>query len=477
MGIQNIKSLNGTETSIDNAVVEAFQAGLRGTIVTQDSDDYDSIRSLWNGLIDKRPTLIVRCSGAGDVVDTVNFAREHGLLVAVRGGGHNVAGNAMCDGGLVIDLSEMNSVHVNPTLRRARVGGGALLGDVDRETQAFGLAAPFGVVSLTGVAGLTLCGGIGWLRRKHGMACDALVSVDIVTADGRLITASETENAELFWGVRGGGGNFGVVTSFEFELFPVGPMVTFCAPFYRLDKNATDIMRDWRDFMDKAPEDISSQCLFWSIPPIPQFPEELHGTPVVVTPAVHSGSLEEGERLTQPLRELGEPILDLSGPAPYAMVQTAFDPVFEKGARRNYWKSLYVDTCSDDVIDMVVSRALNRPDQWSLIAFWHLGGAMNRVDPSATALGERKANFLYSLDIAWTDPSGDEAAIAWTRDAWQEMMPHSRGGSYLNFPGQGEEGQALLRASYGNDNYNRLVKLKRKFDPDNLFRLNQNIET
>ena len=254
------------------------------------------------------------------------------------------------------------------------------------------------------------------------MASDALVSVDIVTADGRLITASETENTELFWGLRGGGGNFGVVTSFEFELYPVGPMVTFCAPFYRLDENAKDIMKGWRDFMLNAPEDISSQCLFWTIPPIPEFPEELHGIPVIITAAVHCGSLEDGERLTQPLRELGKPILDLSGPAPYCMVQTGFDPVFEKGARRNYWKSLYVDSCSEPVIDLVVSRALNRPDPWSLIAFWHLGGAMNRVDPSATALGERKANFLYSLDIAWTDPSADEAAIAWTRDAWQEMM-------------------------------------------------------
>lgn len=475
MDTQTFTSLDGAEISIDATIVETLISGLRGTVVTQDSDEYDATRQLWNGAIDKRPALIIRCSGAGDVADAVNFAREHGILLATKGGGHNVAGNAMCDGGLVIDLSEMNDVYVNPTTRRARVAGGALLGDVDRETQAFGLAAPFGIVSLTGVAGLTLCGGIGWLRRKHGMAVDALVSVDIVTADGKLITASETENSDLFWGVRGGGGNFGVVTSFEFELYPIGPMVTFCAPFYRFDENAKDIMRGWRDFMDTAPDEISSSCLFWTIPPLPGFPEELHGIPVVITPALHTGSLEDGARLTQPLRELGEPILDLSGPAPYAGVQTAFDAVFEKGARQNYWKSLYVDSCTEDVMDLAISRAQSRPDPWSLIAFWHLGGAMNRVDPSATALGERRANYLYSLDIAWSDPSDDDTAIAWTRDAWQEMMPHSRGGSYLNFPGQGEEGGKLLRASYGSDNYDRLVKLKRAVDPGNLFRLNQNI--
>ena len=470
-----VGTLEGSDGLLDGDAVEKFRSGLRGPSFTAGDDGYDEARVIWNGSVDKRPALIARCSGVADVIDAVNFAREHDLLLAVRGGGHNVAGNAMCDGGLVVDLSTINDVRVDPTARRAHVGGGALLGDVDRETQAFGLATPLGIVSLTGVAGLTLCGGLSWLRRNHGMACDALVSVEMVTADGNFVTASKTENPDLFWGVRGGGGNFGVVTSFEFELFPVGPMVTLCAPFYRLDDSAGGIMRRWRDFMAEAPEDISSNCLFWSVPAHPNFPEELQGIPVVITAAVHTGATEDGERLLQPLRELGEPILDLSGPVPYCGVQAAFDPLFGKAERQNYWKSLYVDTLDDDVIERVVARAHDRPDPWSLIVFWHLGGAMNRVDPAETALGERSASYLYSLDISWTDPADNDSAIAWTRDAWAEMKPFSRGGSYLNFPGQGEEGETLLRASYGSANYDRLVELKTKYDPSNLFRLNQNI--
>jgi FAD/FMN-containing dehydrogenase len=429
---------------------------------------------IWNGSADKRPKIIAQCVGAADVIDAVNFARKHDLLVAVRGGGHNVAGNAVCDGGIVIDLSLMNGVRVDPAARRARAGGGAILGDVDRETQAFGLAAPLGVVSLTGIGGLTLCGGMGWLRRKHGMACDALVSVDVVTADGEFLTANETENPDLFWAVRGGGGNFGVVTSFEYELYPVGPMVTLCAPFYPLE-NGADILRRWRDFMADAPEEFASNLLIWSIPAHPNFPTELHGTPVVIAAGVHTGTLEEGERVIQPLRELGEPVLDLSGPAPYAGVQSAFDPLFLKGERLNYWKSLYLDSLDDRAIDLIIARANDRPSPWALIAVWHLDGAVNRVDPGKTALGERSAPYLFSLDTSWTDPADNDSAIAWTRDAWAEMKPFSRGGAYLNFPGQGEEGEALLRASYGDTNYDRLVEIKTKYDPTNLFRLNQNI--
>ena len=468
-------TLSGSETLLEGAAVEEFRGGLRGSSLLAVDAGYDEARVIWNGSTDKRPAIIVQCSGTADVIDAVDFARQHDLLVAVRGGGHNVAGNAICDGGIVIDLSAMNGVRVDLTAQRVRAEGGCTLGDVDRETQAFGLAAPLGVVSLTGIAGLTLCGGLGWLRRKHGMACDALVSVDVVTADGKFVTASETENPDLFWAVRGGGGNFGVVTSFEYELYPVGPTVTLCAPFYPLTDGAGDIMRRWRDFMAEAPEDISSSCLFWSIPAHPNFPEELQGTPVVITAAVHSGALEDGERLMQPLRGLGEPVLDLSGPIPYNGVQTAFDPLFVKGERLNYWKSLYLDRLDDEAIRRIVARAHDRPNPWALIAFWHLGGAMNRVDPAATALGVRDAAYLYSLDTSWTDHADDARAIAWTREAWAEMQDYSRGGTYLNFPGQGEEGEKLMRASYGDANYERLVEIKTKYDPANMFRLNQNI--
>ena len=475
MGGLQIATIEGSKAVLSEASLDEFRGRLRGPSLLADDLGYDEARAIWNGSTDRHPAIIVQCSGTADVIDAVNFAREHKILIAVRGGGHNVAGNAVCDGGLVIDLSLMNGVRVDQAARTARAGGGALLGDVDRETQAFGLAAPLGVVSLTGVAGLTLCGGLGWLRRKHGMACDALKAVDIVTANGALLTASKTENPDIFWGVRGGGGNFGVVTSFEFELYPVGPTVTLCAPFYPLNDGAGDILRRWRDFIAEAPEDISSSCLFWSIPAHPNFPEELHGTPVVITAAVHTGALEDGERLIQPLRDLGTPVLDLSGPVPYIHVQAAFDPLFAKGERQNYWKSLYLDTLDDDAIGRIVARGLTRPNPWSLIALWHLGGAMNRVDPAETALGERSAPYLYSLDTSWTDPADNESAIAWTRSAWAEMNPFSRGGAYLNFPGQGEEGEALLRASYGSANYDRLVALKTKYDPANLFRLNQNI--
>jgi FAD/FMN-containing dehydrogenase len=460
---------------LSEETVSAFVTGLRGPCFTASDPGYEDARVIWNGFTDRRPAIIARCTGAADVIDAVNVAREHDLLVAVRGGGHNVAGNAVCDGGIVIDLTSMNGVRVDLAARTVRAGGGAILGDVDRETQAFGLAVPLGVVSLTGIGGLTLCGGLGWLRRKYGMSCDALVSVDVVTADGKFITASKEENADLFWAMRGGGGNFGVVTSFEYRLYPVGPIVTLCAPFYRLGDDAPGIVRRWTDFMATAPEDISSNCLFWSIPHHPAFPGELHGTPVVITAAVHSGALEEGEQLLRPLRQIGEPILDLSGQVPFIGVQAAFDPLFAKGERRNYWKSLYLDRIDGEGIDRIVARAHNRPNPWSLIALWHLGGAMNRVDPSDTALGVRDALYLYSLDTSWTDHADDERAIGWTRDAWAEMRDYSNGASYLNFPGQGEEGETLLRASYGSDNYNRLVEIKTKYDPTNMFRLNQNI--
>lgn len=463
------------KVNLSEETFSAFTANVRGACLTAEDERYEEARIIWNGSADKHPALIVQCKGAADVIDAVNLAREHDLLVAVRGGGHNVAGNAVCDDGLVIDLSAMNGVRVDLKAKTVRAEGGCTLGDVDRETQAFGLAAPLGVVSQTGIGGLTLCGGLGWLRRKHGMACDAVISVDIVTADGNLLTANPNENADLYWAVRGGGGNFGVVTSFEYQLYPVGPTVTLCAPFYRLDDKAADILRAWKGFMATAPEEISSQFLFWSIPQHSMFPDELHGTPFVLPAAVHTGDPEEAEEVLKPLRELAQPILDLSGPLPYATVQTAFDPLFLKGDRLNYWKSLYLDRIDDAGIARIVRRAHDRPSPWSLIAFWHLGGAMNRVDPGDTALGVRNANYLYSLDTSWTDHSDDEHAISWTRDAWSEMQEYSNGGAYLNFPGQGEEGETLLRASYGSDNYDRLVEIKTKYDPSNMFRMNQNI--
>jgi FAD/FMN-containing dehydrogenase len=316
---------------------------------------------------------------------------------------------------------------------------------------------------------------LGWLRRKYGLSCDALVSADVITADGVLITASASQNSDLFWGLRGGGGNFGIVTSFEYQLYPVGPTVTLCAPFYALDHGA-DIVRRWRDFVASAPDEFSSNLTIWSVPPAAPFPTELHGKPVVIPSGVYAGDLDEGARFIQPLRELGRPLLDLSGPWPYTAVQSAFDPFFAKGERLNYWKSLYLDRLDDNAIDRIIARAAERPSPWSLLDIWQLGGAMARTRPEVTALGARDAPYLLSIDTSWTDPEKTKTSIAWTRDFWSEMRPFSRDRVYLNFPGQGEEGETLVRASYGDANYKRLVDLKNKYDPENLFRLNQNIK-
>ena len=464
------------EAAIGDEAVAGFATGMRGACFTPGDAGYDDARIVWNGSIDKRPAVIARCSGVADVIDAVNFARANDLLVAVRGGGHNVAGNSVCDGGIVIDLGAMNAVRVDVAARRVRAGGGATIGDVDHETQAFGLAVPLGIVSKTGIAGLTLCGGHSWLARKHGFACDNLLSVDVVTADGRYLSASETENADLFWAVRGGGGNFGIVTSFEFEAHPIGPEVTLCAAFYPMADAAVSFRR-WRDFVVDAPEEFTSQFAFWSVPPHEMFPVELHGRAVVIASGVHCGPVAEGMRFIQPLRELGKPLLDISGPIPYLAAQQAFDPFFTiKRERMNYWKSLYLDALDEDSIDRIVARGLDRPNPWTLMPIRHMGGAAARMPAHATALGGRDAPFMLSIDTAWTDAGDSDRAIAWTREFWDEMRQNTRGSIYLNFLSDDEDNEAMLRAAYGDGNYERLVEVKTKYDPENFFRLNQNIQ-
>ena len=462
--------------SVEQEALQAFRGGLRGETLAGADPGYDAARQVWNGMIDRRPGLIVRCSGVADVIDAVNFARDHGLLVSVRGGGHNVAGTAVCDGGLMIDLAPLDWVRVDPEARTARAGGGATWGAVDRETQAFGLATAGGVVSTTGIAGLTLGGGLGWLRRKHGLSCDNLLSVDVVTADGRHRTASESENPDLFWAIRGGGGNFGVVTSFEYRLHPVGPMVMLCAPVYAAEPAgaARDVLRGWRDYVATAPDEVSAEVLFWTVPADHGFPEEAVGRRVIIPAAVAVGPLEEGERLVQPLRELGTPLADLSSPAPYSAVQTGFDGLFPKGELNYYWRSLYLDGLGDDLVDLLVERGVDRPSPSTLVGLWQLGGAMSRVPADATAFGRRDMPYLLSIDSTWSDPSETDRNVGWNRALWAEMHAYSSGASYLNFPGLGEEKEALVRAAYG-DNYARLVELKDRYDPGNLFRLNQNI--
>jgi len=460
------------ETALNEEALQAFTASLRGRTLWPGDAAYEEARAIWNGLIERKPALIVQCSGVADVVDAVNFAREQGLLLSIKAGGHNVAGNAVNDGGLVIDLSPMRGVHVDAASGTVRVQGGATWGDCDRETQLFGLAVPGGVVSTTGVAGLTLHGGVGHLRRKHGLSIDNLLSVEVVTADGQLRTASETENDDLFWAIRGAGSNFGVVTSFEFQAHPVGPQVMVAAVFYPLE-DVRALLPTWRDFMLAAPDELSSLAICWSIPAHEPFPPELHGTPVFVVAAVYTGPVAAGEALVQPLRELAPPVVDLSGPWPWLGLQSGFDAMFPAGQLR-YWKSRAVAELSEAAIDEIADWADRRPTQLTDIVIWHHGGAISRVDETATAYAGRDAHFLVTGEASWTDPAQNDEAIRWGRGFWDAMGKHSTGGLYLNFPGLGEEKEALVQAGYG-INYERLAKLKATYDPANLFNMNLNI--
>jgi FAD/FMN-containing dehydrogenase len=461
-----------SEVALDSVALQGFVEAVRGAVLLPDDPGYDEARAIWNGLIDRRPALIVQCTGAADVVDAVDFAREQGLLLSIKGGAHNVAGNAVNDGGLVIDLSQMRGVHVDPVAQTVRAQGGATWGDCDRETQLFGLAVPGGVVSTTGIAGLTLHGGVGHLRRKHGLSIDNLLSVDIVTADGRLRRASATENEDLFWAVRGAGSNFGVVTSFEFQAHPVGPLVMVGAIFYPLEDGPT-ILPAWRDYMAEAPEELSAIALCWSVPAHEPFPPEIHGRDVLIVAGAYAGSVEDGEPVVQPLRDFGTPVVDMSGPWPWVGLQSGFDALFPKG-RLYYWKSRALAELSEAAIDEILDFASRRPTPLTDIVIWHHGGAMSRVDDAATAYAGRDAPFLVTAEVSWTDPAQSDEAIAWGREAWDAFGKHSTGGIYLNFPGLGEEKEALVRAGFG-ANYDRLTKLKAEYDPANLFRMNLNV--
>jgi FAD/FMN-containing dehydrogenase len=422
-------------------------------------------------MIDRYPALIIRCASENDVMAAVNFSREAGIPVAVRGGGHNVAGHATCDNGVVIDLSPMKSIHIDPAARTARAQAGVVWGELDRETQAYGLATPGGEVSETGIAGLTLGGGMGYLRRKYGLSCDNLLGVNIVTANGRLLRADEDQNSDLFWGVRGGGGNFGVVTSFDYRLHPVGPEVMASTVMYPLE-DAGQAMCLWREFTQTAPDEVSSSCVLVNLPAVPDVPEELHNRPLVIVDGMYAGRGVAAENVLRPLRELSQPLVDLSGPAPYLQVQSAFDPLLPAGDRY-YWKSLNLHDLSDVLINRSIEHSTSRPSNRTAIVIRHLGGAMARVDAGATAFGDRSALYNLSIDSIWNDPEDDQRNIAWSRAVWEDLRQFSSG-VYLNFPGFQEEGDKLVQAQFGK-NYERLLAIKRRYDPTNLFRLNQNI--
>ncbi|MBL8674939.1 MAG: FAD-binding oxidoreductase, partial [Rhodospirillales bacterium] len=435
---------------------------------------YDPARAVWNAMIDRRPAVIIRCKDTADVRRAVDFARARDLPISIRGGAHNVAGHAVCDDGVMIDMSPMRAVRVDPERRRAWVDGGATWGDVDRATQAFGLATPGGLISDTGVAGLTLSGGIGWLRSRHGLCIDNLVAAEVVTADGRLVRAGAEENADLLWALKGGGGNFGVVTTFEFALHPLGPEVMFCAPVYAIEAGDGPI-RAWRDFLTGKDDDIASIVEFSTIPPDPSYPEASWGRRVYTLAAVYAGDAAAGERILRPLRELAEPVVDLSGRMDYRDLQKLFDTQTPFGQRRCYWKSRYLGALSDGAIDTIVRSNAAPPSTGTLSSIWKFGGAMARVPADATAFGDRSMPYMVSIDSVWTEAADDRVNIAWTRDFWERMEPHAQGGRmYLNFPGLGEEGERVVRDTFG-DNYARLRSIKAKYDPGNLFRFNPNV--
>lgn len=459
---------------IPDAALAALRSAILGEVLVAGDPGYDGARAVWNAMIDRRPAVIVRCKGAVDVIDAVNFARDHDLAIAIRGGGHNVAGHAVCDGGMMVDLSAMRGVRVDRRRRRAWVEGGATWREVDRATQAFGLAMPGGLISDTGVAGLTLSGGIGWLRSRHGLSIDNLVSADVVTADGRLVRAAEDENADLLWALKGGGGNFGVVTAFEFALHPVGPEVMFCAPIYPLAAGSGPI-RFWREFLADKNDDVGSLIEFSTIPHDPAYPESAWGQRVYTMAAVYAGEAQAGEALLQPLRELGDMVADFSGRMNYCDMQKLFDTIIPFGKHRCYWKCHYLKGLTDAAIDLILDGNARPPSPNTLSSIWNFGGATARVGAADTAFGDRSMPYMFSIDSIWTRPAEDEANIAWTRDFWRRMQVHSQDGRiYLNFPGQGEEGDELVRRSYGR-NFARLAAIKKTYDPDNRFRFNQNI--
>ena len=441
--------------------IEQFRSAFRGEVICPGDAAYETARRIWNASIDKHPGVIALCSGVADVIASVNFARDNNLLVAVRGGGHNVAGRALCDDGIVIDLSRMKGIHVDAKKRTATVQGGATLGDVDRETHVFGLAAPVGVVSKTGIAGLTLGGGVGWLVRKYGLACDNVLSFDIVTADGKPQVASAEENQDLFWALRGGGGNFGVVTSFEYRLHPVHTVLGGMIVHPRA--RAEEVLRFYRDFLLSEPEELTAYAGLLHTP---------DGTPVVAVVACYCGDLAEGERVLKPLREFGPPVMDAIQPMPFPQMQSLLDGAFPDG-NQNYWKSTFLREFSDDAISVLVDHANRATSPITAVVIEYYGGAASRVGVSDTAFAHRQAQYDVAIMAQWADAAESDRHIKWTQELAAAMRPFSSGAYLLNF--LGDESDDTIKAAFG-VNYDRLARLKKKYDPTNFFRLNQNIK-
>ncbi|HEX3418984.1 MAG TPA: FAD-binding oxidoreductase [Stellaceae bacterium] len=466
----NLAKLSGGTTVIPGEMLDGLKSRIRGTILTERDDGYTAARSVWNAMIDRRPAIIVRCAGAADVREAVRFARDAGGVLSVRGGGHNIAGSAVCDSGVLIDLSLMKSVRIDPFARTARVEPGVTLGEFDREAQSFGLVTPTGINSTTGIAGLTLGGGFGWISRKFGLTADNLLSADIVTADGQLVRVSDVESPDLFWAIRGGGGNFGVVTSFEFRLHPLGPEVISGLIVYPLSE-AIPILKRYREIMAVAPDELTCWSVMRSAPPLPFLPAEVHGTGIIVFAACYAGAMDVAEVAMKPLRQMGRPFADVIGPHSFGGWQSALDSLLTPGAR-NYWKSHSFTTLSDGTIATLVDYAAKFPSPECELVCAQLGGAINRVPAAATAYPHRDIGFVLNIHTRWREPADDAACIAWARSVFTACKPFATGGVYVNFMPE-EEKDRVASAYLGNAG--RLAAIKAKYDPHNLFRMNQNI--
>jgi FAD/FMN-containing dehydrogenase len=462
---------SSARTALDRASIDELRPRLRGPLLAPADPGYDDSRLIWNAMIDRRPGAIVRCLGAADVLASVQFARERGLALSIKGGGHNISGLAVCDGGLMVDLSLMRGVFVDASARVAHAQPGCLLGDVDRETQVHGLAAVLGFVSNTGVAGLTLGGGFGYLTRRFGWTSDNVISMDVVTADGRMVRASEQENADLFWGLRGGGGNFGVVTNFDYRLHPVGPEIVAGGIAWR-GEDAPKVLDMWRTLVQGAPPELVVVATQRIAPPAPWISKELHGKPIIALFVCHTGSVADGERLVAPIKSFGSPVGDVVQRRPYASQQSLLDATQPKG-RRYYWKSEYLPGLEPELISKVVEHAGRVRSPHSAIVIFPIGGALDRLPNDHSAVGNRDTAFVLNITASWEKPEDDSTNIEWAREAWRDMRRFSTGGTYVNFLTE-EEGGDRIKAAYGK-NHARLIDLKTKWDPTNLFRLNKNI--
>ncbi|MEV6839587.1 FAD-binding oxidoreductase [Streptomyces sp. NPDC051133] len=463
-------SIDTARGILGDATIAELEAGLRGSVVRPDDAEYDRARAVWNGAHDKHPAMIVRCAGTADVIRAVEFARSQDLEVAVRGGAHSIAGFSTCDDGIVIDLSPMKGAVVDPVRRRVVAQAGMTWGDLDRETQAFGLAVTGGLVSTTGISGFTLGGGVGWLLRRHGLASDNLTAAEVVTADGRVVRADPHQHPELFWALRGGGGNFGVVTSLEYQLHPVGPQVLAGLIVYPLAE-ARKVVTGWRELIADAPDELTTLVNLTTAPPLPFLPEEVHGTRVVVVLGMYAGDPAAGEPAVGPLRTLGTPLADLMGPMPYTAMQSMLDPLWEAGAH-NYFTSAFIEP-SDAAVDALLRRHLASPASSGELHLHQLGGAFARVPADATAFSQRDASVLCNVIARSPDASGFDTAVAWARGAREEIARHGHGTMYVNFTG--DSARDRVRASYPDAVHERLVRVKDAYDPTNLFHLNQNI--